>query len=112
MAYNKKKPVKKAGMRKMRPGGKTVGQSKKPAPGQNMIKGRSTTSTPMKNKQPVPLPTQVRKATELITRQMKMGGKPSAGAIKMAEGILRAAGKKRYGGKNVPMKRRGGKTKK
>ena len=95
MANYKQKPVKKAG-----------------SGSKNMIKGRSTTSTPMKNKQPAPLPTQVKKATELITRQMKLGGKPSAGAIKMAEGILRAAGKKRYGGKNVPMKRRGGKTKK
>lgn len=108
MAYNKKKPVKKAGARKMTPGGKTG----KGRVIHNMTKKRGTMSTPMKSFQPAPLPTQVKKATELITRQMKMGGKPSAGAIKMAEGILRAAGKKRYGGKNVPMKRRGGKTKK
>jgi len=106
MAYNKKKPVKKASARKMTPGGKT-------GKGQNMMKGRGTTSTPMKNKQPVPVPTQVKKATELITRQMKMGGKPSASAIKMAEGILRAAGKaKRYGGYNAKRMTRGGKTKK
>lgn len=109
MAYNKKKPVKKAGTRKMTGGGKT----RKKGASNNMIKRRGTTSTPMKNFQPAPLPTQVKKAEELLTRQMKMGGKPSAGAIKMAEGILRAAGKtKRYGGKNVPVKRRGGKTKK
>lgn len=108
MANYKKKPVKKAGIRKMQPGGPTG----KGRGSTNMKKGRKTTSSKMKSFQPVPLPTQVKKAEELITRQMKLGGKPSAGAIKMAEGILRAAGKKRYGGKNVPMKRRGGKTKK
>jgi hypothetical protein len=47
-------------------------------------------------------------ATRYISKQMKVGG-PTAGAIKMAEGILKAAGKKTYGGgtKKRVMKRGG-----
>ena len=52
-------------------------------------------------------------ATRYINAQMKAGG-PTAGAIKMAEGILKAAGKKMYGGpsKSKPAMKRGGKTRK
>lgn len=108
MAYNKKKPVKKVGTRKMKPGGSTG----KGGGGKNMVKGRGTTTKPMKKLPPQSPSLGIKQATELLTRKFTMGGKPSAGAIKMAEGILRAAGKKRYGGKNVPVKRRGGKNKK
>jgi hypothetical protein len=82
MAYNKKKPT------------------RKPAK-----------KAPKRKAGAVPMMT-MGSATGYITKQMTAGGKPSSGAIKMAEGILRAAGKKRYGGKNVPVKRGGGKTKK
>lgn len=52
-------------------------------------------------------------ATRYINAQMRKGG-PSAGAIRMAEGILKAAGKKMYGGpsKSKPSMKRGGKTRK
>ncbi len=53
-------------------------------------------------------------ATRYINAQMKVGG-PTAGAIKMAEGILKKAGKmKMYGGpsKSKPAMKRGGKTRK
>lgn len=53
-------------------------------------------------------------ATRYINAQMKVGG-PTAGAIKMAEGILKKAGKmKMYGGpsKSKPVMKRGGKTRK
>lgn len=51
-------------------------------------------------------------ATGYIAKQMRQGGKPTAGAIKMAKGILSAAGEKRQGGYSAKRMTRGGKTKK
>lgn len=51
-------------------------------------------------------------ATRYITKQMRNGG-PSAGAIKMAKGILKAAGEqKTYGGGTKKVMKRGGKSRK
>lgn len=48
-------------------------------------------------------------ATRFINSEMKKtAGGPSAGAIKMAEGILKAAGKMKYGSMTMPPKKKFG----
>lgn len=87
MNYGKKKPRK-----KMTPGGKT-----------------KTSAVPKMT---------MGSATRFINsemKKMKPGGptKPSAGAVKMAKGILKRAGQMTYGGgAKKPMLKRGGKSRK